>query len=203
MNCPDVVRVLDAIDEAGLTVWVGGGWGVDALLGKETRPHADLDLFVDERDFWRLHELLGTLGFSRNGLVLVYGREPAPTVISLVMSDDSALIDVIPMLLDVDGNGWSRLWPPSAGWDVYLAQELAGTGQIADMPVRCFSPQLQMRIRHRDRLGPLDIRDMTLLAERFGIVTLAPAPPPPLRTEAKIESSGGPGELSGAPIEAP
>jgi lincosamide nucleotidyltransferase A/C/D/E len=26
--------------------YVDGGWGVDALLGKQTRPHADLDIAI-------------------------------------------------------------------------------------------------------------------------------------------------------------
>jgi len=31
-----VVEVVSALGGAGVTVWVDGGWGVDALLGKQT-----------------------------------------------------------------------------------------------------------------------------------------------------------------------
>jgi lincosamide nucleotidyltransferase A/C/D/E len=35
----DVLGVLDRLDAAGIEWWVDGGWGIDALLGEETRPH--------------------------------------------------------------------------------------------------------------------------------------------------------------------
>lgn len=39
--------MLTAMDTAGLRTWVAGGWGVDALLGRQTRVHRDLDLALD------------------------------------------------------------------------------------------------------------------------------------------------------------
>jgi hypothetical protein len=42
----DVIEVLDALDSAGVEWWVLGGWGVDALIGEQTRAHKDLDLAV-------------------------------------------------------------------------------------------------------------------------------------------------------------
>jgi hypothetical protein len=44
---------------------VAGGWGVDALLGRETRPHHDLDLLVSVDDLGELQDLLADQGFSR------------------------------------------------------------------------------------------------------------------------------------------
>jgi hypothetical protein len=41
---PEVVDVLERLDRAGVPVWLDGGWGVDALVGRQTRPHRDLDL---------------------------------------------------------------------------------------------------------------------------------------------------------------
>jgi lincosamide nucleotidyltransferase A/C/D/E len=34
----------------GINIWIDGGWGVDALLGAQTRPHKDLDIAIEERD---------------------------------------------------------------------------------------------------------------------------------------------------------
>ena len=45
--------------------WVAGGWGVDALLGRETRPHHDLDPLVSLDDLGELQDLLAEQGFSR------------------------------------------------------------------------------------------------------------------------------------------
>lgn len=36
--------MLAALDAVGLRTWVAGGWGVDALVGRETRMHRDLDV---------------------------------------------------------------------------------------------------------------------------------------------------------------
>src|SRR2546422_5781430 len=46
MVASDVVEVLDRLDGAGIEASLDGGWGVDALLGEQTRPHDDLDLIV-------------------------------------------------------------------------------------------------------------------------------------------------------------
>jgi lincosamide nucleotidyltransferase A/C/D/E len=40
-----------------------GGWGVDALVGDQTRPHADLDLAVDRDELERIQQNLERLGF--------------------------------------------------------------------------------------------------------------------------------------------
>lgn len=47
MPAAEVHRVLDVLRAAGVDVWVSGGWGVDALVGRQRRAHLDLDLAVD------------------------------------------------------------------------------------------------------------------------------------------------------------
>ena len=42
--------MLADLAEAGCAVWVAGGWGVDALVGRQTRLHRDLDLALDARN---------------------------------------------------------------------------------------------------------------------------------------------------------
>lgn len=42
----DVIRILDLLETAGAPCWVAGGWGSDALVGHQTREHADVDLAV-------------------------------------------------------------------------------------------------------------------------------------------------------------
>jgi lincosamide nucleotidyltransferase A/C/D/E len=44
MSAEDVQAVLALLRAAAIDVWIGGGWGIDALVGRETRPHQDLDL---------------------------------------------------------------------------------------------------------------------------------------------------------------
>jgi lincosamide nucleotidyltransferase A/C/D/E len=46
MSAADVLDVTSRLEAAGISFWLDGGWGVDALVGRETRPHSDLDLVV-------------------------------------------------------------------------------------------------------------------------------------------------------------
>lgn len=59
MRSDQVVELLDRIEPLATTVWLGGGWGVDALAGRETRPHGDLDLCVDGPSLASVLEMLG------------------------------------------------------------------------------------------------------------------------------------------------
>lgn len=59
-----LVNLLQLFASTGIEVWLDGGWGVDALLGTQTRPHKDVDLILRVADLPRLLEILGTRGFE-------------------------------------------------------------------------------------------------------------------------------------------
>src|SRR3954469_6679558 len=50
MASDDVFGLLQEFESPGGRVWIGGGWGVDALFGGELRSHDDLDIVVDIKD---------------------------------------------------------------------------------------------------------------------------------------------------------
>jgi hypothetical protein len=50
MTEAEVTEVLACLQRAGLDLWIDGGWGVDALLGAQTRDHDDLDLAMNRDD---------------------------------------------------------------------------------------------------------------------------------------------------------
>jgi SAM-dependent methyltransferase len=64
ISAHDLSRYLDLFDELGITIWLDGGWGVDALLGEQTRSHADLDIVIQQGDVQKLRDALGELGFK-------------------------------------------------------------------------------------------------------------------------------------------
>ena len=35
----DLMTVINLFENAGITYWIDGGWGVDILAGKQTRHH--------------------------------------------------------------------------------------------------------------------------------------------------------------------
>ncbi|HOM63919.1 MAG TPA: hypothetical protein PL097_08860, partial [Dysgonamonadaceae bacterium] len=54
----------EKIEQIGIEVWIDGGWGVDALLGRQTRPHNDIDIFVQKKDDAEIMKLLISNGYS-------------------------------------------------------------------------------------------------------------------------------------------
>jgi lincosamide nucleotidyltransferase A/C/D/E len=46
MEKEDVLALNDSLSGDGLDWCLCGGWGVDALLGTQMRPHNDLDVFI-------------------------------------------------------------------------------------------------------------------------------------------------------------
>ncbi|WP_086669018.1 nucleotidyltransferase domain-containing protein [Lentzea kentuckyensis] len=62
MTVEDVLEILAALEEND--VWIGGGWGVDALAGRQTRPHDDLDLMHRKDQEPAVLDALAALGFA-------------------------------------------------------------------------------------------------------------------------------------------
>ena len=63
MDAAHAILIIDALRSRGLTAWVHGGWGVDALLGTQTRDHDDLDLVVQLSDWPKIAAALTRLGY--------------------------------------------------------------------------------------------------------------------------------------------
>ncbi len=63
VSAEDAVRILKLISTNSIPVWLTGGWGIDALLGRQTRPHKDLDLVMLLDDVLPLRQLLADHGY--------------------------------------------------------------------------------------------------------------------------------------------
>jgi lincosamide nucleotidyltransferase A/C/D/E len=160
MTAADAVHmVLDVLDRLGIAHWLDGGWGVDALLCYQTRPHADMDVVIDRSDMHRASAALEALGF-RHDLSGVPGL-PA----RLVLSDGSTTVDFHPVVLDSEGNGWQELG--DRAWGLYSATGLRATGLVAGRTVPCITAELQ--VRHHLGYPPTDtdLADMRALHATF------------------------------------
>ena len=169
MDPGDVVEVWDALERNGILAWVDGGWGVDALVGTQTREHLDLDLAVDRRDLPRIEHVLDRLGFRRDSTA-------APGLPArLVLRDDRGReIDLHPLVFDENGHGWQQLSESGRSWGRYPTEHLRAAGTIASREVRCLSPELQVRFRMGYEWSERDEHDLDVLARHFEI----PLPPP-------------------------
>lgn len=159
----DAERVLDLLARfaaAGLDIWLDGGWGVDALLAQQTRPHDDLDLVSRIEDSPRLEEVLAECGYRLAG-----GGLPS----SFELVDDAGhQVDVHPVSIDAQGDGIYVMADGSL-W-VYPAAGFGGSGTIAGQAVPCLTPEV-MLVSHSTGYA-LDAdheRDVTALSERYGL----------------------------------
>ena len=64
MSAVDLLDLLDLFRSAGADLWVDGGWAVDAALGRQTRPHADLDIVIEERHLGAAVRALSERGYG-------------------------------------------------------------------------------------------------------------------------------------------
>jgi hypothetical protein len=158
----DVLEVLDILDADEVTSWLDGGWGVDALLGVQTRPHADLDLAVP-----REHVAQVVAGLRGQGFLIDETAVPGLPARVVLRAADGRQVDVHPLVMDERGDGWQELGGGS--WAAYPAEGLRGRGSIADRAVACTTPQLQLDHHRGYEWDEADRCDMERLAHRFAL----------------------------------
>ena len=148
---------MDALDAGGIKAGISGGWGIDALLGRETRQHGDV-LGVGAETIEDAIAILAPLGY-----VVTVDERPA----RLVLQSRSGQVDLHPIV-----------WEPSgAGVQTGLAGEvfryppgsLDAEGVIGGRTVRCATPDLQLAFHAHYEPRDHDRRDMAALAAVFGL----------------------------------
>ena len=133
MSAADAIAILDRLEGAGLTVWVDGGWAIDAVAGRQTRPHDDLDLVARLEEIPALERELAALGYARVG--------GAPPMSFESVDAAGRQVDVHPVADDGayvmrDGGVWHY---PVDGFD--------GVGTIGGRTVRCLTVEAQLYCR--------------------------------------------------------
>ena len=160
MEATDVLELYNALEKLGVRIWIDGGWGVDALLEKQTRSHQDLDIAIQEKDVAKLVELLDARGYQEIKLEI---RRPHNFVLADAHGHE---IDIHVIVLDEHGDG---IYGPVENGEMYPADALAGTGIIAGQTVRCISPEWTIKFHSGYELKDKDYRDVSALCEKFGI----------------------------------
>jgi lincosamide nucleotidyltransferase A/C/D/E len=149
----DVVEVLDALEVARVPVWVAGGWGVDLLVGRETRVHRDLDLLVDAAAHDVCLETLGALGYEVETDWLPIRVE--------VSAGNDRWVDVHPVRFDERGHG---LQGERSGEHFEYPPESFTFGRIGALSAGCLSAERQREGHEGYELRPQDRHDLALLA---------------------------------------
>ncbi len=154
MTAQDVVEIVRLFEQNHIDFCIDGGWGVDALLGEQTRTHADLDIAVPHKDVPEIRAVL-----EANG----YRDKPRDDTrdCNFVLGDDSGhLIDVHSYTFDSAGKLIFGV--------AYPIDSLAGHGFIAGHQVKCITAEWMVKFHSGYALDRNDYLDVKALCQRFG-----------------------------------
>lgn len=127
VKAEDVLSLCGLLQENGITVWIDGGWCVDALLGKQTREHPDLDIAVHRNDNAKLRNLLENNGYQE------VSRNDSSEWMYVMRSTDGKQVDVHAFEYDDNGkNIYGVAYPHGS---------LTGKGKINGQEVNCIDPK--------------------------------------------------------------
>ncbi|MFD7156462.1 nucleotidyltransferase domain-containing protein [Kribbella sp. NPDC059898] len=159
---PETARTLiESLQRNGVDACVGGGWAVDALVGRQTRTHADLDLWVDATDFEPLVATFATEGVDR------LHPWPGDRPWNFVLHDGTTR--------RVDLHLYERLPDDRLHYGsvntpfLFTPEDLSGRGEIAALPVRCEHPDFALQNHTGYPLREVDHHDIAILRERFNL----------------------------------
>jgi len=153
MEAADVIAVLDVLAGARVACWLNGGWGVDALAGRQTRPHEDLDLVIAIADVEPAIDALQEVGFAID--------EDLRPVSFTMSTENGRKVDFHPVTWDEHGNG-VQAQPNQSSW-TYPAEGFRGVGQVSGQRVRCLTAEVQILCHAGYQLDTGDLQDLDVL----------------------------------------
>ena len=161
MAAVDVLELLDLLAARGIVVWLNGGWGVDALLGRQTREHDDLDITISATDRQTCNDLMAELGF---------------TTFRIDNDFNWVLVDGRGRLLDVHLVDFTETRQSDQGPKVYgpaglpfEVGSLEGHGKILRREVRCETAEFQVKGHTRYQPDEQDYLDVQSLCQAFDL----------------------------------
>ncbi len=160
MQLETVLSLCRAFEEAGLSFWVDGGWGVDALLEKQTRDHSDLDLAVPLIELSKFERVLLFLGYHHSE------RHEGPAWNSVLRHKTDGSVDLHGFVLNANGDG--VLGEPREN-SMYPAGSLDGVGKLGEISVRCIAAPFVIAFRNGFEPREIDHHDVAALCERFDL----------------------------------
>jgi len=160
MEAQDVLDTLDILGDAGVTVTVEGGWGVDALLGSQYRDHSDLDLILETSGAEAALAAMAAVGF-----VVIVDHRP---VSARLADPHGRAIDITFVVYESSGAAWRGAKHPERTDPDYSAESFT-YGWIAGKRVACLSPEAQVRRHLGYRYTDRDVEDLRNLKERFSV----------------------------------
>ena len=158
MNEVDVIDLLKQAENLGIVVWVGGGWGVDALIGSQTRPHNDIDVYIEKRNAASFIRMITSKGYLE--LEMEYTTE------SHIVWQNSSGHTVDLHLIEFKKEDPKSLYFEGEAYPLFV---LDGKGTIGGVAVRCFTAEAQLLFHQGYEHTEKDTHDVLLLCKTFGL----------------------------------
>lgn len=155
MRAEDVIEFVQLLEQNHIEVIIDGGWGVDALLGEQTRRHGDLDIAVQHKDAAKIRALLEARGYRD------VPRDDTRDCNFVLGDEQGRLVDFHTFTFDAEGNLVFGV--------EYPFDSLDGTGSILGYPVKCISPEWMVKFHTGYPLDENDYQDVKALCQRFGL----------------------------------
>lgn len=155
MIAEDVIEFVELLRQHHIEVCIDGGWGVDALLGKQTRTHADLDIAIPHKEVDKVRGLLEQRGYQE------MPRDDSWECNFVLGDDQGHEIDIHTYTFDADGNLIFGV--------EYPYDSLKGTGSVNGYPVQCITPEWMVKFHTGYPLDENDYRDVKALCRHFGL----------------------------------
>lgn len=161
MTAEDVLSVLTLLRQAETDIWIGGGWGIDALIGEQTRDHRDLDLMHRQEQEAAVVAVLSEQGFTES-------LDWRP--VRFVVTDAAGrAIDLHPLVFNDDGSAEQASPVPERPFIYPSSCFVSGT--IGGVAVPCLSAAQQVFFHQGYEPRPHDLADMRHLREAFKVET--------------------------------
>lgn len=172
VSAKDAISIYQLLMDNDIRVWLTGGWGIDALLGEQTRTHKDLDVILLFEDIQRLRELLALEGYELMRIWeenrWVVDEDGVETATAFVLVDPQGReLDVHAIHFDDQGIGIPT-WNNDEGL-TFRPEDLSGQGLIDGNPVRCLSVEMQVTVHQGYELPDYQIEDLHRLRVKFGM----------------------------------
>lgn len=148
----DLMTIIRILEEANITYWIDGGWGIDVLAGKQTRAHRDIDIDFDARYTEKLLAILADYGY-------VVDTDWAPVRIELY-SEKYGYLDIHPFNINKDGT--SKQADLEGGYFEFEA-DYFGIGTYEGKVIPCISAKGQKVFHTGYELRKVDRQDLEII----------------------------------------
>ena len=156
VNITDVKQILQFAIDAEIKVFLDGGWGVDALLGYQSRAHNDIDIFVEKNDYQNFIEIMKANGF--------YEIKMEYTTLNHTVWED-----LKNRIIDLHCFEYTDEGEILYDGDCFPVETFSGKGRIEEIEVSCIEPYSQVMFHLGYEFDENDAHDVKLLCETLHI----------------------------------